>query len=468
MASHEGGGFIPEEVHGKKQPEMKETSATKFAEDDYHQKLATFIDSKSDADNAALENAEERFNQVLTEQAKELFHDPSVSAIIGADDWREVFDGDDYSWGIEIFRGEDVIGTVRDLEGLKRLATEMEKRDGQYIRNAAKNLAEGGLPVAALQALEDPSKIVDSLKTYLRRNDLRQALFPSRQGATDQGGGEAQPGTMPQASIQNVESMLYELRMAGFAPELLEDPANRPLVAIRVAEEITREVLGPEVSLDAYREGMTAFYRKLWKDLLGTDIEVPPLPKISAEQHEAFDRLQMLPVYFPEIAETEYPSGFTKPRWYPGDSRIPLTGEWVMMDSHDLFFDGAGMDPVANAIGLTTRFGWSWDQLRQPEGIHERIAAVLHLKSDQIRLPTVEEANLYRNLAIAMAEKRSEPLLRPKGSDRYEWTENASGDAQERLRMYDVKGDDGLFSLQRNDTGNQRRDTGFHVVAVLR
>lgn len=233
--------------------------------------------------------------------------------------------------------------------------------------------------------------------------------------------------------------------------------------------------------LSAVAKNPQSFWAVAWQEILGEGvmrdrkIVVPPLLSLKAKTDAAISGGLgvWIPVFLPkQLTEPDYPAGFIKPQWgqYLTESAIkrrPLPGRWVMVETiNKSNWDdqsGYGDDPLAQALGLTTRFSKSWDDLHETH--LPKVAKLLGLGKKAVRLLTAEEWNLIGNLFNWLNANRNMTLPDLGSTNSWEWAENSYGGAVRLLAG--GRGRGGLAGVGYNWRGGRGDVVGFRVLAVL-
>ena len=232
-----------------------------------------------------------------------------------------------------------------------------------------------------------------------------------------------------------------------------------------------------ELSADVEREAQ-AFWEKVWEEILGRKVEIPPLSKLSGKTAEAVKKYGFRVMYLPTITEEDYPTDFVKPVWgkYLDESLIErkplipplasggITGQWVAVETiakpHWDDPAGYGNDLLGKTLGFDSRFRKSWDELKS----YLPKAGKL-ISAKEVRFLTVEEWNLVGNLFLWLNRHRG-ALLPDLGSTRsWEWCENAFG-SESRL-LVGLVGRGGLADVDGHWHVEASGTVGFRVLAVL-
>lgn len=217
-----------------------------------------------------------------------------------------------------------------------------------------------------------------------------------------------------------------------------------------------------------------AFWAQVWEEVLGRKLDIPPVLKISGKTKAAIVAYHLMPVYLPVITEEDYPTDFIKPQWgqhltVSDIQRRPLPGRWVIVEMivkpnwDDENGYGNGIDPLAQALGLTSRFSISWDTLHETH--HPATANILGLSKKAVRLPTAEEWNLIGNLFLWLNANRNMNLPDLGATNSWEWAENTFGDDARLFVGY--RGHGGLADVFCCWRGVRHGLIGFRVLAVL-
>ena len=206
----------------------------------------------------------------------------------------------------------------------------------------------------------------------------------------------------------------------------------------------------------------------------GPKIVVPPLPRITDKQIAALTRFGMRLFYVPAIGEDAYPDTFVKPVWdkYLTGAQIErrkLPGKWIAVETipkcnwTDPQGYAGGNDPVAAALGLTSRFGISWDNHHARRGTLPRLAKLGNFPKRGTRFGTAEEVNFVANMFNLLRECHGMSDLPNLGlTDSWEWCGNAYGSGY-RVIVGD-RDDGGLAAVGRDWRDNPNGNIGFRVL----
>ncbi|OGL79105.1 hypothetical protein A3E39_02570 [Candidatus Uhrbacteria bacterium RIFCSPHIGHO2_12_FULL_60_25] len=220
---------------------------------------------------------------------------------------------------------------------------------------------------------------------------------------------------------------------------------------------------------------LTAFF--------GEYITVPPLPReITPERIKNWETMGFELHYLPPMDMTEdadFPGWEKKPqRWFYEEiaaGRIAkdatmLPGAWVLVDGRQKpkYDYGKQMyenDPLGDALaelrqkGLVqphghvpdphSRFGISADELSKPEVI-EAFAEVLHVRPDQLTLPTATDFNVIGNIHHPEWDD----------TDNWEWFQDSYQAGQRRL-YGGASWDGGLSGVHWDDADNRNDNIAF-------
>lgn len=180
------------------------------------------------------------------------------------------------------------------------------------------------------------------------------------------------------------------------------------------------------------------FWIDCWQLILGRSIKIPRLPKKYGSAYRLLNDLGFSMFFLPKITEADYPQSFAKTKW--GEMGLdheveiqhcPLPGRWVAVESvgkpnwAESQSYGAGQDPLAQYLGLPSRFADSWQRIKR---VHLfRLAKQLKVKAKFVRFPTIEEWNLIHNLFLWFNEKYQAGFPDLSETNSWEWCENSCG-----------------------------------------
>jgi hypothetical protein len=220
-------------------------------------------------------------------------------------------------------------------------------------------------------------------------------------------------------------------------------------------------------------ETAQTFWQSIYDELLGAGkVTVPSVPTLTEKQVKSLDKFGFMLVYVPALKEDQYPEGFVKPAWsqylnVASITRKPLKGKWIAVETiaKPHYDDRAGYpnDRLMAAVGKTTRFNTSWDDLTN--GLLAEIAKVTGFPKKGTHLPTAEEWNLIANLFNWLREHRSMNLPDLGSTRSWEWCENAYVAGR---RLVVGSSDDGGLAVVYDDWHDGRfGDFAFRVLADL-
>lgn len=249
----------------------------------------------------------------------------------------------------------------------------------------------------------------------------------------------------------------------------------------RVGELLAKGAMKPDALavLIAAHEGSEprddqAYEAGLWSEIIGRKVDVPAPPAMNEETMAASALCRLQRVFLPRFTEVDYPPTFVKVEWgkrlvEASIVRHTLEGVWVLMENipKPSFDDPAGYgdDPLALAMGLTTRFDVSFDALHSTN--LPQLAKLLGVPERQVRYPFAEEWNLYANRLNWLREHRGANLPDLGSTRSWEWCENFY-DVDNGVRI--VVGNHrhgGLAGVDRNSSYQGFPHIGFRVVVVL-
>lgn len=246
----------------------------------------------------------------------------------------------------------------------------------------------------------------------------------------------------------------------------------------RVGELLAKGVVKPDAlaALIAAHEGSEpldeqAYEAALWSEIIGRKVDVPAPPAMKAKTAAGATQCRLQRVFLPKFTEADYPSTFVKHVWekYLTEASIArhkLEGKWVLVENiarpHWDDAAGYGDDPLAVAMGLTTRFNVSWDNLHETN--LPQLAKLLGVSNRQVRGTFAEEWNLYANRLNWLRERRGEKLPDLGSTNSWEWCENACGSGSRLVVGH--RADGGLAGVGRC-LSRRGGGIGFRVLVVL-
>ncbi|MEK7535867.1 MAG: AAA family ATPase [Patescibacteria group bacterium] len=228
----------------------------------------------------------------------------------------------------------------------------------------------------------------------------------------------------------------------------------------------------------------------------GKDIDVPPVPdSITLEQYEKWKEMKFELHYLPAEDMSEnanYPGWKKKPgkKFTPNGNGIEfmeeaknsqnsltpdtlqLTGAWVLVDTRekpayksgnqnykdDKFTQVIKELRKANVIGEKgkkgSRFNITWEELQKPE-VKQKLAEILEVNPDQIRLPRAIEWNFLGNAYYQQWGN----------TDTWEWFEEVYSGSGHLIGG--DSDDGGLSSVDWGNAGSRGGDIGFRPLIVF-
>ncbi len=217
-------------------------------------------------------------------------------------------------------------------------------------------------------------------------------------------------------------------------------------------------------------------WTEVWSEVLDCKIKVPPVPKPKDETAGAIERFNFRMIFIPKITVDDYPDGFIKiqPVWgkHLDEAQIkccPLPGRWVAIETiakpdwDDEGGYGGGNDPLAAELGLESRFGISWDDLKSTH--LPKVANLFGVCKTAARLPSTEEWNLAGNLFNWLRNQQGENLPDLGSTRSWEWCVNTYGSGL-RLTVGN-SGSGGLASVSAGWSDSLLNRVAFRVVVVL-
>lgn len=204
-----------------------------------------------------------------------------------------------------------------------------------------------------------------------------------------------------------------------------------------------------------YHTDPRLFWLRVWKRVLGINLDIPPVCKFTQRQWEKIREYKLMLVYLPKISEDVYPDSFKKVdwNWFGALSleRLPLKGGWVLVEiievEHPIYYSGS--DPLGASLGrTTTRTGLSWNEL---ERNFPHIAESCDFKCP-VRFLSLEERNLIGNVFVWLNDQYNMQLPNL-GGNLHEWCQNSINDGHQRP----LAGCSGLgaVEMRRADLTNQ-------------
>ncbi|MBI2475555.1 hypothetical protein HYV69_04005 [Candidatus Uhrbacteria bacterium] len=260
-----------------------------------------------------------------------------------------------------------------------------------------------------------------------------------------------------------------------FSPDELEAWINERSQSW--VDEHAEEIANSRISQIALQADPRIFWSKVWNQLLGKSIFVPPVPKIKGKTKIAIERYKLILVFLPVISEADYPESFVKPNWgrYITEDKIerkPLPGRWVLVetiappcsDSPKAY--GHGEDVLMNDLKPLSRFEFGNFAI---ENIAREFAKLLGLPSRALRLPTIEERNLIGNLFLCLNANMNMDL--PDLGSGYSWEaclNKHRGDNNESF-VVGLQGRGGLANVDliSNNGLSNNYSLGYRLLAVL-
>lgn len=192
------------------------------------------------------------------------------------------------------------------------------------------------------------------------------------------------------------------------------------------------------------------FWQDVWDKVLGPyTVAVPPVPLLTTTQITPLKTYGFMPMYVPAITVHQYPACFAKPDWggkfFPAEriERRPLREGWIAIETIDTvpkpYWDDPSRYPNDRLMeALKRRHRYHTKNEDFAGGLLENIAEIMGFPKGWMRLPSVEERNLVRNVFDWLRDHRSMstlPNLDPNRS--WEWVENTYGPGGIRLAGVD-------------------------------
>jgi len=256
-------------------------------------------------------------------------------------------------------------------------------------------------------------------------------------------------------------------------------------------EQFLLEQLGPTVdsfnSQTAEQRDPQGYWSRVWEELLGRTIDVPPVPKLKSKTRAAIESYRLLLVYLPAL---KVDSNQPFHRWFVGidwprfngytvlvdERRLP--GRWILVETirkpnahEDYLYDPDGdLDLVALQLGLTGRTHLSWNAVATL--LAPKFARCCGLPPRAVRLPTLEEWNTIANLFLWLQMYRSRNLPTLGNSNLYEWTDTKHFDRDSRYiigsNTYRTERVNGIsyITCERIDLSTLN-NVGFRFIAIL-
>jgi len=289
-----------------------------------------------------------------------------------------------------------------------------------------------------------------------------------------EGGKEYKPGSL----LKGKDGRVY--KYVGMNAE--DQPVLTPFEAKKVSTESREEFTA---LVEREQTKLRAFF--------GKDVDVPPVPaSISPEQYEHWKELHYELHYMPDEEMTEdkkYPGWKKKPtsninlftavkdknnKLAPDTLKLP--GKWVLADTREKpgwindqttaqpYHDDGVMEAalgelraqgvIAGDAKKGARFRISWEEFQKPE-VKEKLAEVLGVLAEQIRLPRAIEASFLGNAHY------------PKWGDTnsYEWFHDTYQGSRHLIGGYSGSG--GLSSVNWDGAGKRVDDIGFRPLIVF-
>ena len=203
-----------------------------------------------------------------------------------------------------------------------------------------------------------------------------------------------------------------------------------------------------------YHKDPRQFWLRVWKRVLGINLDIPPVRKFNQRQWEKIREYKLMLVYLPKISEDVYPDSFTKVdwNWFGGMSleRLPFKGGWVLVEIIEVEHpvDYCGADPLGASLGrTTTRTGLCWNEL---ESNFAHIAESCDFKCP-VRFLSLEERNLIGNVFLWLNDDYNMQLPNF-GGNLHEWCQNSINEGHIRP----IAGCSGLdaVEMRRSDLTN--------------
>ena len=224
-----------------------------------------------------------------------------------------------------------------------------------------------------------------------------------------------------------------------------------------------------KMPIDPLTEVIHSFWQGVYAEL-GIEVDVPPMPFMTRTQARRLDQFRFMPVYLAPIEE-RYPDHFIAPNWseYSESRRMrtPLAGTWVAMETIMKPNWEARQYPddlLMRELKHSSRFKTSYDDLTG--GMLGQIADVIGFQEEFVRLPSVEEWNLFGNLCRWLRHARDMNNLPDLGATRsHEWCNGNEQSDNCPIIGYASRG--GLANVELSWGGDISASYAFRVLATL-
>lgn len=239
---------------------------------------------------------------------------------------------------------------------------------------------------------------------------------------------------------------------------------------LKQIRDLVTELLADEDTKLPIFSDLQGRWQTIWDSILLKQIKVPKAPKLSVKTEAALKKYGFMPMYLPDLKETDYPAKFILPNWgkwltMNDIEKKPLVGQWIAVETikKPHWNDDNKEDTLRDELGLDTRFRQTWDATTETH--LPKVAKILGVSNKATRLPSAEEWNLIGNVFNWLRDELNEDLPDLGATNSWEWCENAYESGRRLLVGSAEYG--GLAGVHYHWHGRSDDGVAFRVLAVL-